>query len=527
VVVTSGVTAKGDFRGVGPGFVRFVEPGQPEASIKTHRIVTLADASGHAVSGAVLDKLLSERSLPTLAGLRLDSTSQVVDYADVAGVSRLVRPSSGRTTGALVGLAIDAAVVAVFVHEMNQMTFFSDPCAGNSCGSSCPLVDSFDGREWVLDAEPLGGAFYRAAERTDVARLARIEETNGRYRVRLRNDQQEIDHLDAVALRVVDHPRGTEIVPDALGQLHAVRHAQAPVAGSGAPYSRDRRTGPVAALVAAADGNAWVSEWRGRDPSLAADLRDGVELQYRRPPGASSAVLVARVGATPLGPRLLAEVLALQGRELGRFYAGLEAEPAAREAFERAREREVLPTVRLFDGKAWRVAGYLRDLPSLVHREQAVPLDLRGVEGESLRLRIDGAPGLFSIDRAVVSFDGEPEVAETRVPAAEATDDAGRDVRDLLNRADGRRHSLRPGRDSVTLVFPAPRLRAGQARTVLVEATGYYNVIVRPEGAPQPELFRRLLEEPGGVARFALEHLRDEGRNVAVEGGRAGLDGPR
>ena len=98
------------------------------------------------------------------------------------------------------------------------------------------------------------------------------------------------------------------------------------------------------------------------------------------------------------------------------FYASLEANPAAREAFERAREREVLPTVRVFDGTAWRVAGYLRDLPSMVHREQAVPLDLRGVDGGTLRLRIDGAPGLFSIDRAVVSFDVEPEVTETRVP---------------------------------------------------------------------------------------------------------------
>jgi hypothetical protein len=45
---------------------------------------------------------------------------------------------------------------------------------------------------------------------------------------------------------------------------------------------------------------------------------------------------------------------------------------------------------------------------------------------------------------------------------------------------------------------------------VLVEATGYYNVIVRPEGEPRPEVFRRLMTEPGGVARFALERLRDQ-----------------
>jgi hypothetical protein len=45
-------------------------------------------------------------------------------------------------------------------------------------------------------------------------------------------------------------------------------------------------------------------------------------------------------------------------------------------------------------------------------------------------------------------------------------------------------------------------------RSVLVEATGYYNVVVPADGEPQREAFRRLVEEPGAVARFALERRR-------------------
>lgn len=47
----------------------------------------------------------------------------------------------------------------------------------------------------------------------------------------------------------------------------------------------------------------------------------------------------------------------------------------------------------------------------------------------------------------------------------------------------------------------------GCTLTVLVEATGYYNVIVHSEGEPRREAFRRLLDEPGGVTRFAQERL--------------------
>jgi hypothetical protein len=139
LVVTSGGSAVGDFRGVGPGFVRFVEPGLPEASIKTHRIVTLTDASGHGVSGGALDKLLAEWRLPMLTSLRIEASpsNHVVDHIEVAGVSRLKRPSSGKKQGALIGLAIDAAVVAITVHQFGQMIYFSDPCPNNGGDMRC------------------------------------------------------------------------------------------------------------------------------------------------------------------------------------------------------------------------------------------------------------------------------------------------------------------------------------------------------------------------------------------------------
>ena len=180
VVVTEGGTATGDLRGIGPGFVRFLEAGLPEMSIKTHRIVTLADALGHRVSGDAIDKLLAERRLPTLTALRIETAgaNQVVDHVDVVGVSRLVTPSSGKKTGLLIGLAVDVVVVSIAAYGASHMwdSGSSSTCGSQDlyCSSSCPLVDSFDGQQWVLDAEPLGGAFYRGAQRTDVARLERI-----------------------------------------------------------------------------------------------------------------------------------------------------------------------------------------------------------------------------------------------------------------------------------------------------------------------------------------------------------------
>jgi hypothetical protein len=60
----------------------------------------------------------------------------------------------------------------------------------------------------------------------------------------------------------------------------------------------------------------------------------------------------------------------------------------------------------------------------------------------------------------------------------------------------------------VTLRFLAPPRRPGRLRSILVEATGYYNVVVPAEGEPQRLAFRRLVEEEHAVARFALERMR-------------------
>jgi hypothetical protein len=510
LTVTSGISETGDFRGVGPGFVRFTPARQPEISIGMERVVTLSDAEGRSITGEALGRLVAERRLPAITSLVIETPvgNERVDHAEVAGLSRLVRSHRGRVTGTLIGLAVDVAVVAWLSYELSGIgEGWNDTSADYT---SCPLIDSFDGEKWVLDAEPLGGTIYRAAKRTDLAPLAHLAATDGHYRVRVRNDQAEIDHLDALALRVVDHAAGDEVVPDGSARLHTVHTTVAPEEGRAILSSaRERRGGGIAELVSTADGEAWVSDWWGHDPSVPEELRDGIELVYPHPAGAESALLVTRAGGTALAPRVMRDALALHGRDLGRFYARLNEDVAVQKMFARAWAREAMPTVRVFDGRDWRLAGYIRDLPSLVHRDQALALDLRGIEGPSLRLRIDGPPGMWTIDRAVVSFDAERTVDAEPTTLEEATDPDGRDVSDLVRRVDGRLHSLRPHLDTVTLAFAAPPPRPGRARTVLVEANGYYSVIVRSEGAPQSEAFRRLVEEPGAVARFALERLRE------------------
>jgi len=519
LAVTNGSVGTGEYLGLGPGFVSFQETGRREPSrVDLDQVVSLADAEGRTIAGERLRTLASSGRVPLMAGLLIEQVggSQVVSFEDITTVGQVVKSNKGKNTGLLVGLAVDVALVVAVIVSASSPDY-SCHCPGDPnclCGS-CPLIDSFDGRSYALDAEPLGGATYEAAQRADSVRLDRLVETGGEYRMRLRNEQAEIDHVDAIALRIVDHAAGAEVVPDDRGVLHAVTGLVPPAEG------RDLRGARVEARLAASDGDLWLGNPYLRRSDVEADLRDGVELEYPRPADARAATLVVRAGATALGPRMLAAALALHGQDLPAFYTRLNGDPTARDAFEQAREREVLPFVRVWDGGGWRIAGHVRDLPSLMMRDQAVPLDLAGLPAGSLRVRIDGPPGLWALDRVAVAWSGSraETVHETRVPLARAEDEDGRDLTALLRDADGRRHTLRPGHDTVSLVFAAPPPRPGFTRSVLIEATGYYELIVPAEGEPQRAAFRRLVEEPGAVARFVLDSLREDVR-AATAGGK-------
>lgn len=382
---------------------------------------------------------------------------------------------------------------------------------------SCPFVYSWDGEAWRLDSGTFGGAFLEPLARTDVDNLMFARAQDGVLRLRLANELSETDHVDALRLRVVDHPIGTEVVPDASasGALHLVGRLAAPLS------ARDDRGRDALSAVQAVDGWGWESSPTGRDTAVAADVRDGLELEFQRPAGARQATLVLDGSNTPWAASLMQQFVAAHGRETDAWYASMNANPLAAWTLGQRLAREGFLQVSVWTERGWETQGLVWEAGPEVAKRQAMRLDLSGVEGEKVRVRLESIPLFWNLDRVAIDFPGTvgvrpaPEVREVEAASARMLAD-GRDVTALLATVDGAELVLETG-EAAELRFLVPPLPEGSTRSYVAASTGWYRIHVPASDLAPDEAAVRIEREdrPGALSRLAVARLNEALRMLA------------
>ncbi|MGA2363334.1 MAG: hypothetical protein ABSG73_12855 [Candidatus Aminicenantales bacterium] len=391
------------------------------------------------------------------------------------------------------GVVLVAAIIsaAVFFHALNKTL---------SHAESCPFIYSFDGKQYVFDAEPYGTAICQALKRTEWASLDHLRETGGHYKVRIANELDETQNTDELKLVVVDHPEGVKVVPDALGGFHTFSKLVTP------DKAVDQTGRDIRPLVAANDRSFWLSQVDGKDPAKSQDLRDELTLEFPKPAGARQAKLLANAWTTHWGSAVARKFLELPGRSLPGLYAEMNRRGPFYGIYTNWARNEELFLLRIWvetrDG--WKVKGVLNGGGPFISKDKAYVLDISDVEGLTLKIRLRPPVNFWMFNELAVDYSDDITVRSSEIAAAAAVDRTGRDVRAKIV-ADDDDYLTAPARgDWAEAVFPAPARVAGLDRSVFVKATGYYDIHLDATGEPQLAALFKLLSEPGSATRFAL-----------------------
>lgn len=408
----------------------------------------------------------------------------------------LRQSDAGRTVGLVAGIGVAVAVVAA------ASSGNGDGGGGGGGGGSfsCPLVYSWDGSGWKLDSGTFGGAIMPILARTDVDNLDYATANDGVLRLRMANELNETDYVDAVSVLAVDHRPGLIVAPSSDGRLHPLGRLEAPLAAT------DDRGVSVMNRVSKRDGWNWESRPSRRDTNHLAELRDGITAAFAKPRGAVEAKLVVDGNSTAWGAYLVQEFVRAHGRSTQAWYDSVNASPRLARGLGSMMAREGFLEVKLrIDGK-WVHQGYIWEAGPEISKRQVFRLDLSRVAGDSVEIRLESAPLFWMIDQVALDYSAQESLVTREVRARMAIDHRGQDVRQPLYQEDHRYLVLERG-DHTELAFDVPPVPPGMARSYLLRSHGWYRMNTLETEPPDVALVDRVMNQPLGASRVAVTRL--------------------
>ncbi len=402
---------------------------------------------------------------------------------------------AARSTLAVIGVVVGVAGVARAIARAAKQT--------------CPFIYSWDGRRYVFDAEPYGGAITRGLERDDYGELSSLADDHGVYRLLVTNEVNETQYTNRLRLMVVDHAPGVTIKADEFGRFYGFDSLNAPISARDAD-GRDLRP-----WLAASDPLVWEPV---TPPDSAHGARQEITLTFAKPTAATKAFLVARVSTGLWGSQMIRQFSQLRGAALTDWYATIDTSQTQAAALHRWNLREELYALKLAvdEPTGWKVRGILPGGGPFLASDRVVPLDLSRVRGDSLRIRIRPPYGFWALNSFAIAYGTAGAVHVTAVDPATARTSNGRDILTELAATDDRYYAMPSTEDYGFVTFTAPTLAAGQSRTVFVHARGYYRLHLDPANPPDSMQLARFLRVPDAAATFAATRYAQMHPHVAM-----------
>lgn len=399
------------------------------------------------------------------------------------------------------GVAIVAALLALGVATAPE-----PPPA-----ESCPFVYSFDGENYVFDAEPYGGAICQGLKRTEWCGLEYVKEVNGQYRIVIANELDETQYTDEVKIVVVDHLKGTRVAPDVSGKIHSISSPNIPI------RAVDGEGNNLMPIVSKKDGKFWQTRVEEKNPNRKEDLKDELIFEFPKPSDAKKAKLLVNACTSLWGSQVAKRFLEFHGNKIAEWYNEVNNfGPAYQQIMNWYFNEELyLLKIRVETEKGWKPKGTIFGGGPFISEDKAYIIDVSDVPGNTLKIKITPPATFWMIDYLSVDYTEDLDLKVTEIDAIKAFDNTGRDVREILANNDNNYLIMPNTGDKVELFFQSPPKIDGMDRSVILKASGYYDIHLKARGEPQLDMIEKIHYEPGFTIQYAIkEYLKSKEKSI-------------
>jgi len=361
-------------------------------------------------------------------------------------------------------------------------------------GASCPFIYSEDGLSASFEGEIYSGATAIPLERNDYLPLKSIKPVDGLYKIKLANEVKEIQNTNLTELLVFDHSPETAVMVDKYGKTHTLADIEKPLSANDC-YGRSLK-----AELSDYDSLRYISQVL-RDPVL----KDTISLSFERPHNATSARLVVSGKNTMWLDFVFMKFTDLFGNRYDNWKEKRN-EKSQEELLRWSFDQGMPLAVYIETDSGLKLADYFNLPGPMADKADILNLDLSGVTGDKVNIKLVAGLLFWDIDYAGMDFSDGREAVKTVVPLSSATDENGKSVSELLLH-DDELYLVQPVVTNETAItFTAPPPVPEKSRTVILHSKGNYEILRDTKGKPDIAYLKTFLE-PGAFTRFSKEHF--------------------
>jgi hypothetical protein len=364
----------------------------------------------------------------------------------------------------------------------------------------CPICYSYDGDKYWLDAEPFGGSFCEGLKRSDWCSLEYLQDDNHEYKIKIVNELDEDQYIDEMKLLVVDHPSNTQVFPDVHGEIHGVSNTIEP------SYARTNHGHDIKHLIMKDDYRTWQG-----DLNNVVGIKDTIIIQFPKPKDAREVKLLINCGTTLWGAHMGQKYISLHGTQLDSWYSEIDRKG---QAFVDVlewyyNEETYLMALRIKNGVQWETVGVIYGAGPVVTETKVYCVDISQIQGDSMLIMLTPPVGFWQIGYIAADYSTGHGISIVELNPIQALTDKGRDVSLEIESIDNNYLVLDSVGMAVDLVFPAGTLESHTARSLILKATGYYKIHIKPDGEPKTALIDRLNYDTGYAIKYALQEYEN------------------
>jgi len=359
-------------------------------------------------------------------------------------------------------------------------------------GSSCPTIYSWNGKNYILEAEAFGVALGKGLELETWSVLPSLVADSSQLKIRISNERPETHHVNSVRLHAAEADTNATVYLDANDQLWPSYEASVPVSAF------DHSGTNILEAVRYRDSLSWESDLAGA--SIISDFADVVDLSFVNTGHTAEGSLIVSAINTHFSEEVFQQVFTFLGDQSLAFMDAVEHDPEVIHTLKNWIKESSLKAY-ILTRSGWEPIGSIQPEANAVPFSRLLRFKTSQSAQDTVRIRLVSLADVWKIDAVQVDWTPVKPLVTVQIPVSFA-ENSCRDVRPQLLSADNQYVVLLPS-DKIELAFEAPEFSSGKKAVYALGVQGF--------------LYEGIPEALGEQSRYLTVALPSEARVAFVK----------